>query len=206
MKVSNTNPAIQLRLHPTGFPKTNSVWVEIIFWVCCDSSNSDSVTQIALAKQHDEISSGFFSLSAFCRWIRITSGAASDLDCTRLTSAKFPKLSLMNQVVLWILSHQRPAAVLIRQHQRAAVPMHTRNTHDQSYNWWLLCLCVWCALTDQGCLFRWCDFIYLFFYLISCLWKIEPVRGQIMTSCPITESENSRRRNLPEEEKEKGNT
>lgn len=130
-----TDPAIQLPFVPQVFRKTNSTPLSGnhflgLLWLF------QLRKKIALAKQYDEISSGFLSPPAFCRGIRITSGAASDPDCTRLTSAKFPKLSLMNQVVLWILSHQRPAAVLIRQHQRVdiAAPTHTRNTHDQSFN------------------------------------------------------------------------
>lgn len=63
-----------------------------------------------------------------------------DPECTWLTLAPPPKkkkkiLSPMNQAVLWILRHHRPAA-LIRQHQRAevAAAMQARNTHDPSFN------------------------------------------------------------------------
>lgn len=84
-------------------------------------------------------------------------------------------LSLMNQAVLWILRHHRPAA-LIRQHQRAevAAAMQTRNTHDPSFN---RCMTAAFAVSDLLLVT-----VMFFFHLISWLYKPDPVRGQIMTS------------------------
>lgn len=114
----------------------------------------------------------------------------------RLHSVNPTKVSIpipLNQVVLWILSHQRPAALLIRQHQRAdiAAAMRTSLTHDQSFNRCIAAVfvCLICSHWSRR-LFS----VMWVFHLISWLCEIEPVRGQNMTSRCHWGRENPRRR------------
>lgn len=61
-----------------------------------------------------------------------------------------------------VMDFESSEAVLIRQQQRGdiTVPVHAQNMHMINHltDIWLLCLCVWFALTDQGCLCQWCGF------------------------------------------------
>lgn len=61
----------QTRMRPSSsrkFIERQTPSVEIILWVCCGSSNPGLVTQIALAKERDEISSGFLSAPCILSW------------------------------------------------------------------------------------------------------------------------------------------
>lgn len=109
----------------------------------------------------------------------------------------------MNEVVLWIRSHRRPAVALIRQHQRTdnAVCKKTCMINHLT-DVLLLCLCVCFAFSDQGCLFS--VMFFFFFYLISRLCKLEPFRGQIIASrLPLRKRENQRRTKCEEREMER---